>query len=59
MAFLVRCYANCLQPWSSKVSDVIVVVCVCLWIGFFLHASDAWEKHLVFLKAGINEYPAC
>lgn len=20
MAFLVRCYANCLQPWSSKVS---------------------------------------
>uniref|UniRef100_A0A8C1VRF4 Rap guanine nucleotide exchange factor (GEF) 6 n=1 Tax=Cyprinus carpio TaxID=7962 RepID=A0A8C1VRF4_CYPCA len=28
MAFLVRCYANCLQPWSSKVSDVIIVVCV-------------------------------
>lgn len=22
MAFLVRCYANCLQPWASKVSDV-------------------------------------
>ena len=24
MAFLVRCYANCLQPWSSKVSDVVI-----------------------------------
>uniref|UniRef100_A0A673J300 Rap guanine nucleotide exchange factor 6-like n=1 Tax=Sinocyclocheilus rhinocerous TaxID=307959 RepID=A0A673J300_9TELE len=33
MAFLVRCYANCLQPWSSKVSDVIIVVCVdCLCV---------------------------
>ena len=25
MAFLVRCYANCLQPWSSKVSDVVML----------------------------------
>lgn len=25
MAFLVRCYANCLQPWSSKVSDVVIL----------------------------------
>lgn len=47
MAFLVRCYANCLQPWSSKVSDVVIpflasasglgccrrrrCVCVCYW----------------------------
>ncbi|CDQ99135.1 unnamed protein product [Oncorhynchus mykiss] len=25
MAFLVRCYANCLQPWSSKVSKVVIL----------------------------------
>lgn len=43
MAFLVRCYANCLQPWSSKVSDVVIpfldraaglggCVCVCVML---------------------------
>lgn len=34
MAFLVRCYANCLQPWSSKVSDVII-------FGVLFFAADA------------------
>lgn len=26
MAFLVRCYANCLQPWASKVSKILSVL---------------------------------
>lgn len=39
MAFLVRCYANCLQPWSSKVSDVVILflasasgIACCVWV---------------------------
>lgn len=37
MAFLVRCYANCLQPWSSKVSDVVIPFSgQCLWLRMLL-----------------------
>uniref|UniRef100_A0A4W4HH32 Rap guanine nucleotide exchange factor (GEF) 6 n=1 Tax=Electrophorus electricus TaxID=8005 RepID=A0A4W4HH32_ELEEL len=39
MAFLVRCYANCLQPWSSKVSDVIMLV---LHMKVYVNSRDVY-----------------
>lgn len=47
MAFLVRCYANCLQPWPSKVSMIIQLQNISYWHQnqlFILHVTYYYDN---------------
>ena len=70
MAFLVRCYANCLQPWSSKVSDVVIPfsgqclwlwmlpplrVCVCICVCFWEKAIGWGSEKMSFIHLHIHD----
>lgn len=58
MAFLVRCYANCLQPWASKVSNYYFFCWYSLIIKFKLYLNSKWVLLCYFLNYKNKNYKA-